>query len=50
MNLKDCHNVQDFRKLAKKINSQHCYILGKILAKLQKKSLKFKKRKKNNSI
>ena len=35
-------------KLAKKINSQHCYILGKILAKLHKKSLKFKKKKKND--
>ena len=35
-------------KLAKKINSQHCYKLGKILATLHKKSLKFKKKKRND--
>ena len=35
-------------KLAKKINSQHCYKLGKILATLHKKSLKFKKKKIND--
>ena len=35
-------------KVAKNINSQHCYKLGKILATLHKKSLKFKKKKRND--
>ena len=35
-------------KLAKKINFQHCYKLGRTLATLHKKSLKFKKKRKNN--
>ena len=35
-------------KLAKKINFQHCYELGKTLATLHKKSLKFKKKRKNH--
>ena len=33
-------------KLAKKINFQHCYKLGRTLATLHKKSLKFKKKEK----
>jgi len=35
-------------KIAKKINFQHCYKLGRTLATLHKKSLKFKKKRKNN--
>jgi len=35
-------------KLAKKINLQHCYKLGRTLATLHKKSLKFKKKRKND--
>ena len=35
-------------KLAKKINFQHCYKLGRTLATLHKKSLKFKKKRKND--
>ena len=35
-------------KLAKKINFQHCYKLGRTLATLHKKSLKFKKKRKNH--
>ena len=35
-------------KIAKKINFQHCYKLGRTLATLHKKSLKFKKKRKNH--
>ena len=35
-------------KIAKKINFQHCYKLGRTLATLHKKSLKFKKKRKND--
>ena len=35
-------------KIAKKINFQHCYKLGRTLATLHKKTLNFKKKKKNN--
>ena len=35
-------------KLAKKINFQHCYKLGRTLATLHIKSLKFKKKRKND--
>ena len=35
-------------KIEKKISIQHCYKLGKILATLHKKTLRFKKERKNN--
>ena len=35
-------------KIAKKINFQHCYKLGRTLATLHKKTLNFEKKKKNN--
>ena len=35
-------------KIEKKISIQHCYKLGKVLATLHKKTLRFKKKRKNN--
>ena len=35
-------------KITKKINNQHCYKLGKILATLHKKTLGFKNKRKND--
>ncbi len=47
---KNQFSIVDFveGKITKKINNKHCYSLGRILATLHKKTLRFKKKRKND--